>query len=132
MAGYNVIPALRFEDATSALAFYLDKLGFRLVRGGPGEANSSIQRGDAHLMIESAAGAFSPAYNSAIRLRLGGKSPTALYLEAQDLEDLYARANAEGVMIVDPLSPREWGQSEFTVEDPAGNWLTFWKATATS
>ena len=130
MADYNVIPSLRFEDTASALAFYLDKLGFTLVRGGPGEANSSIRRGDAHLMIESAADFYSPAYNSAIRQRLGGKSPIALYLEAQDLDEFYRRVSEDGGTIVDPLSPREWGQSEFTIEDPAGNWLTFWKATA--
>ena len=31
--------------------------------------------------------------------------------------------------IVDPLADRPWGQAEFTVEDPTGNWLTFWKRT---
>jgi uncharacterized glyoxalase superfamily protein PhnB len=32
-----------------------------------------------------------------------------------------------GATIIDPLADREWGQTEFTVEDPEGNWLTFWR-----
>jgi uncharacterized glyoxalase superfamily protein PhnB len=63
---------------------------------------------------------------------MGSSSPVALYIEALDLEDLYAKLNASDVEIVDPLADRPWGQAEFTVEDMLGNWLTFWKATPTS
>lgn len=128
MPGYNVIPSLRFQDVAQALDFYVGKLGFNLVRGGPEEANSSIERGDAHLMIEGAASFYSPGYNAAIRERIAGRSPTALYIEAEDLDALYASVTSAGLKVVDPLADREWGQTEFTVEDPGGNWLTFWKA----
>ena len=62
----------------------------------------------------------------AFRERLGSVSPNALYLETEDLDELYAALQDGGVTIVDPLADRPWGQAEFTVEDPAGNWLTFW------
>lgn len=127
MPGYNVTPSLRFADLPAALAFYVDTLGFRLVRGGPDEDNTSIERGDAHLMLEKAASYYSPEFNQAIRARLSGKSPNSLYIEAEDLRDLYAAAQQAGVQIADPIAVRPWGQTEFTVEDPAGNWLTFWK-----
>ncbi|MGE3076258.1 MAG: VOC family protein [Dehalococcoidia bacterium] len=127
MPGYNVIPSLRFADVPAALSFYIDTLGFHLVRGGPDEDNNSIARGDAHMMVEKAAAYYSAEYNAAIRARLAGKSPNALYIEAEDLRDLYASAQAKGAHIIDPIAPREWGQTEFTVEDPEGNWLTFWK-----
>lgn len=128
MPGYNVIPSIRVADVAKSLDFYLGPLGFELVRGGPTEDNTSIRRGDASLMIESVAAFYSPQYNEAIRSRLGSKSPNSLYIEAEDLEDLHARLIAASAPILDPLAPRDWGQSEFTVEDPDGNWLTFWKA----
>lgn len=132
MPGYNVIPSIRVRDVPRSLAFYLDTLGFELVRGGPTEDNTSIKRGDASLMIESAAAFYSPQYNEAIRARLGGSSPNSLYIEAEDLDTLLEAVTAAAVPIIDPLADREWGQSEFTLEDPDGNWLTFWKALASA
>ena len=31
--------------------------------------------------------------------------------------------------VVDPLADRPWGQAEFTVADPDGHWLTFWRTS---
>lgn len=45
-------------------------------------------------------------------------------------DELYARIEAAGGRIVDPLAPRPWGQRELTVEDGEGTWLTFWRADA--
>jgi uncharacterized glyoxalase superfamily protein PhnB len=110
-----------------ALAFYTDHLEFTLDSGGEGATNSSVTRGDARLMIETAADFYGDAYNEAIRERLGTPSSTALYIESDDLAGFHARLKAGGVVrIIDPLASRPWGQEEFTVEDPAGNWLTFW------
>lgn len=130
MPGYNVIPSIRVRDVPRALEFYIGTLGFELVRGGPDEENSSLKRGDASVMIEASGSHYSEAYNAAIRGRLGGKSPNALYIEAEDLEALVRRVGAAGAAVVDPVAERPWGQTEFTVEDPEGNWLTFWKALA--
>ena len=113
----------------AGLAFYVDRLGFTLERGGPTDDNSAIARDDARLMLEVAGDLYSPGYNEAIRRRLGTPSAMALYMEAPDLDELYARLEASGVEIVDPLADRPWGQHEFTVADPDGNWLTFWRAS---
>jgi len=128
MPGQGVIPAIRIRDVAAALAFYVDRLGFSLERGGPTDENSVIARGDARLMIEGAGDLYSHGYNEAIRRRLGTASAVALYIEAPDLNELYARVEASDVEIVDPLADRPWGQSEFTIADPDGNWLTFWRA----
>lgn len=125
---YAVIPSIRVRDVPGALKFYTDVLGFFLVRGGPEEVNSSLRLGEAHIMIESASAFYSTEYNEAIQSRIGGASPNAMYIEAPDLDAVYAAVKASGAPVLDPLAPRDWGQSEFTVEDPAGNWLTFWKA----
>ncbi len=126
---YGVIPSIRVRDVKQALDFYQSTLGFTLARGGPDEDNSSLDRGDAHIMIESPTAFYSDAYNAAIRERMGGRSPGALYIEATDLDELHDSVKAAGGNVIDPLAERPWGQSEFTVEDPEGNWLTFWKAT---
>lgn len=126
MSGWGVIPSIRVENFADALAFYVGQLGFT-AEGRAAEPNASIVRGDARLMLETAADLYGDGYNEAIRRRLGGASPNALYVEAEDLEDLYAALQASGATIVDQLADRPWGQAEFTVEDPSGNWLTFWK-----
>jgi uncharacterized glyoxalase superfamily protein PhnB len=127
MAGQGVIPAIRVRDMAPALAFYLDKVGFTLERGGPKDDNSAVARGDARLMLETAEDMYSDGYNQAIRGRLGSPSAIALYIEAPDLEALYDRVRAAGVRVLDPIADRPWGQSEFTIEDPDGTWLTFWR-----
>lgn len=129
MAGHGVVPAVRIGDMKQALAFYVDKLGFTLERGGPSDDNSALVRGDGRLMLETTGDLYSAPYNDAIRDRLGSRSAIALYLEAPDLEALYDRVRDAGVRVVDPLADRPWGQAEFTVEDPDGTWLTFWRST---
>ncbi len=125
---YGVIPSIRVRNIPAALDFYTNGLGFEILRGGPEETNNSLKRGDAQIMLEAAGEFYAPAYNAAIRERIGTKSSIALYIEAPDLDELHARASAAGANVIDPLASRDWGQSEFTVEDPEGNWLTFWKA----
>ena len=130
MSGWGVIPSIRVGDLPEALDYYVGQLGFE-AEGEPDEPNVSLVRGDARVMLESGeAGFYGAEYNTAIRQRLGAASPNALYMEAEDLEELHRSLQESGVTIVDPLADRPWGQAEFTVEDPFGNWLTFWKKRA--
>jgi uncharacterized glyoxalase superfamily protein PhnB len=126
MSGWSVIPSIRVADLAEALDFYVGRLGFNS-EGAAEHGNVSVVRGDARVMLETTADFYGDDYNAAIRQRLGSASPNALYMEADDLEDLYRALQESGAQIVDPLADRPWGQAEFTVEDPAGNWLTFWK-----
>ena len=127
MTEWGVIPSIRVRDMAEALAFYRGTLEFTLDRGSDSEINSSLTRGDAHVMVETATDLYGDEYNAAIRQRLGTPSCIALYMEAADLSEFHARLVAAGARIVDPLAARPWGQEEFTVEDHEGNWLTFWK-----
>lgn len=127
MPDYGVIPSIRVADMAQALTFYESVLGFRVRRGGPSAEHCSLERGSATIMLEAAAGFYSPGYNAAIRERMGSPSAIALNVQADDLEKLLERVAEAGATIIDPLADREWGQTEFTVEDPEGNWLTFWR-----
>ena len=122
------ILSLRVRDMAKALGFYLGPLEFKLKRGGEAETNCVVSRGDAELMLETAADHYGDEYNAAIRKRLGSLSSAAIYIEASDLAGFQARLEAAGARIIDPLKERPWGQSEFTVEDHEGNWLAFWQA----
>ena len=127
MADWGVIPSIRVRDMGVALAFYQD-LGFTVARGDATADNCSLDRGSAHIMLEVPTAFYSPAYNEAIRRRVSTPGAIALYIEAPDLEELSGKAEADGLTVIDPLADRPWGQAEFTLEDPDGNWLTFWKA----
>ena len=111
----------------AAVELYTGPLGFDVLRGSAAEGNVAIGRGDNRLMLESAGAFYSEEYNAAIAQRLGTPSAGSQYLEADDLVELYAQVAAAGLRIVDPLADRPWGQTEFTVEDGEGNWLSFWK-----
>jgi uncharacterized glyoxalase superfamily protein PhnB len=124
---WGVIPSIRVRDMAEALAFYRGTLEFTLDSGGDDASNSSLTRGDAHVMIETAVDHYSDEYNAAIKERLGKPSSIDLYMEASDLRAFYSRLEAAGARIVDPLATRPWNQDQFTIEDHEGNWLTFWK-----
>jgi uncharacterized glyoxalase superfamily protein PhnB len=126
VSGFGVTPTIRIKDMAEALAFYTGPLEFTLERGGEGEANCALTRGDARVMLETLGDFFGPEYNAAIRERYGSPSGISLYIEASDLAAFQSRLRQAGVRIVDPLADRPWGQAEFTVEDHEGNWLSFW------
>ena len=128
MPGWGVIPSIRVKDMKSALDFYERQLGFVLKRGSPDEENCSLDFGDAHIMLETATSFYSPGYNDAIKARIGFPGSGSLYIEAPELEALWKRVGELGLTVVDPLADRVWGQTEFTVEDPDGTWLTFWRS----
>ena len=76
MTEWGVIPSIRVRDMAEALAFYRGPLEFTLDSGGEAASNSSLTRGDAHVMIETAADHYGDGYNAAIRERLGHPRPS--------------------------------------------------------
>src|SRR5690606_15376322 len=117
MAGWAVIPTIRVPDMDAAIAFYRDKLGFRLDRDDYSPVNNSLVRGDARIQLETPGDLFGAGYNEAIRRRMDSVSATTLYMEADDIDELYARVGELGITIVDPLGERPWNLREFTIED---------------
>ena len=77
------------------------KLGFELLRGGPTEEHCSLAQSDARLMLEKPASFYSEPHNEAIRQRLGTPSAMALYIEAPDVEELYAKVTTGRLRVVD-------------------------------
>jgi uncharacterized glyoxalase superfamily protein PhnB len=129
VSGSSLVPAIRVTDMAAAIEFYRDRLGFTVERGGPEDGNVALSFGDARIMLDSVpTDYYSASYNDAIAKRMGASAPTALYIESPDLDAYYERLEEGGIEIVDPIADRPWGQREFTVADPHGNWLSFWRA----
>jgi uncharacterized glyoxalase superfamily protein PhnB len=129
VSGSSLVPAIRVPDLATAIEFYRDRLGFTLERGGPDDGNVALSFGDARVMLDGVPTDFySPSYNEAIARRMGASSSMALYIEAPDLDPYFERLKKAEIAIVDPIADRSWGQREFTVADPYGNWLSFWRA----
>ena len=129
VSGSSLVPAIRVSDMDAAIHFYRDELGFKVERGGPEDANVALSFGDARIMLDRVpTDYYSASYNEAIARRMGVSAPTAFYIESPDLDAHYERLVEAGIEIVDPIADRAWGQREFTVADPNGNWLSFWRA----
>ena len=111
MTEWSVVPAIRVPDMSAGIEFYVDRLRFRVERGGPNEGNVSLSFGQARVMLDSVPTEYySPAYNEAINGRIGSASALALYIEAPNLDAYYARVGEQGVRWSIP-SPTDHGVS---------------------
>lgn len=129
MPGSPAIVAFRFPDLAKARQFYVDVLGFTVERHADEHENMAVSLGGARMMLEAdATNLFGDDYNKMIVARRENPGPNSIYVEAADLDALYQRCQDQGLRIVDPIGARPWGQREFTIEDPAGNFLSFWGA----
>lgn len=126
--GSPVIPALRYADAATAIAFLCDVLGFerRLVVDGP---NGSILHAELTIgaggmvMLGSADPAGTDKY-----MRLPGEASgvtMTCYVTVPEIDAHYARAVAGGAAILRPIEDQEYGGRDYTCRDPEGNIWTF-------
>jgi catechol 2,3-dioxygenase-like lactoylglutathione lyase family enzyme len=109
-----VVPVLPVQDLTRAIEFY-ERLGFTAKRYRDGDFYAFIQRDGRELHL-SKTPELVPEHN-VVRVYFYLGEGTAVALEAQ------CRAN--GMTIVQPLTPREWKMKEFVLRDPDGNLLIF-------
>jgi len=128
-------PNLMVEDVNRTVAFYLDALGFTFVLGvvegtkdsvvdwpPPGPlAFAMVQSGEAHLMFQTRASLAAELPRLA-GTRVGGS--LVIYLECDDLDDLYARVSEKAPFVKAPHTTF-YGSRECSIEDVNGYVLTF-------
>ena len=111
----QVNPILGTRDVGRAVAFYVDRLGFRLkFRAGapPAEYVGLLRDGvELHMQFQY------PHEMGTLRLRIHVDDPDALYAEYRDKEVFYSRTE---------LRDTPWGTREFGLYDPDRNALTFY------
>lgn len=119
----SVIP-LRFVASVDSLRdFYMEQLGFDHLMGMIGKDGqldfAIVQRGGAMLMLA--------------RPQDGGSLTAGaleIYVEAEDVDAYHAELSGRGVAIAQAPATQWWGDRNFSIVDPAGHTLWFYKTVA--
>jgi len=113
-------PLLFIDDMTRSLAFYVDKLGFELVRDAKGSDGKTfwcrVQRGGVSLMLQTACDEDGPAH-------LRGKG-VGFYFICDDTDAVHAELAARGLKL-DPPTNAVYGMRQLYFNDPDGYSLCF-------
>ena len=122
MGVLGVIPVVKVDDLDKALDFYTSALGFHeTFRWGdpPFYAGVSIEVPD-------------QATQSALHLNQTADEPGRgeLYVSVDDVDAAFSRVQAAGVAIEVELKDQPYGMRDFSVRDPAGNFVTVGQPTA--
>ena len=115
----KVAPEFFVRDVAAAVQFYVDKLGFVVLRQEPDFAVVAL--GDAHVLL---------AHESIApdRAELAGTTRGAglnVRIMVDDVDEIYERAKANGVRIVHDIRDRPYGLRDFIFADPDGFMLRF-------
>jgi len=110
-------PQFLVEDLARSIAYY-EKLGFTF--GEPWEGFYAIGLLDGlEIHLKEA-----PKPEAERRYRREHEHLDAA-AGVDGIEAFYARCTANGVRIIKPLAPTEWGTMDFYIEDPDGNIVSF-------
>ena len=115
----KVAPEFFVRDVGASVRFYVEKLGFVLLRQEP--VFAVVALGDAHVLL---------AHESIApdRAELGSTTRGAgvnVRIMVDDVDAVYERAKANGVRIVHDIADRYYGLRDFIVADPDGFMLRF-------
>lgn len=116
----GLAPMLNTTDIRATIAFYTERLGFRLDGCWPDDAPCwcSLRRGDVHLMFTD-----HPHWR-AEPARMTGR----LYVYVDDVPALYERVR-DCVKVIEPPEVRIYGMHEFAIADCNGYQLVFGQRT---
>ncbi len=127
--GGSIIPTLRYTDGAGAIEWLCETFGFEQHLVVPNEdgsiAHAELTLGDAMIMLGSAAG--EGDYRKWVQppARSGDVVHFGIYVVTPDVEAHYARALAQGVEILLPLTEQDYGGSDYTCRDLQGYVWTF-------
>jgi uncharacterized glyoxalase superfamily protein PhnB len=105
---HHAIPILRVEDIETSLAYYVEKLGFKLDWRTP--VFLSVTRDKCSLMLCQGG---------------QGRAGTWLWTAVKDADELHEELKARGAKILQGPANYEWGSREFMVMDPDSHVLRF-------
>lgn len=124
-AGSSVIvasePQVFVSDLEAANAFYVDKLGFKVVLSyGEPPFYAQIARDGGRLNLRRVSG---PVFDSGFRSREADALSATLTLD--DAKPLFLEFQKAGVAFHQTLKTEPWGARTFIVQDPDGNLIAF-------
>ena len=119
----ELVPQLRTTDLERAIRFYTKKLGFVLsFRYQDFYAGVSCGDRMIHLKLVDDPDPGIDFVRSGQHLHL--------HFAVRDIKTAFRQVQEAGVKIVEGISDRPWGITEFVIEDPDGHTLYFGSATA--
>ncbi|MDE0177330.1 MAG: VOC family protein [Gammaproteobacteria bacterium] len=119
----ELVPQLRTSDLERAIGFYTRKLGFALsFRYQDFYAGVSCGDRMIHLKLVDDPDPGIEFVRSGQHLHI--------HLGVRDIHAAFRQVQEAGVKIVEEISERPWGMTEFVIEDPDGHTLYFGSASA--
>jgi len=124
--GYNTVtPYLIIKGAAQAIEYYKKVFGATVIErmDAPGGrvAHAEMKIGDSIIMLADENPQMAiPGHGSATAI---GGSPVSLYLYLPDVDDVVAKAKAEGAKILKPVANQFYGDRSGFLQDPFGH---FW------
>ena len=115
---YQITPFLHVPDMQEALAFFCDLLTFELKARHTNYAYIDLAGCGLRLLEEPSR-----------KLQTDGKPRVTVYVDVADIEAVYAKLSPAFSSLpadrVEPLKNMPYGQREFQVRMPDGDWLNF-------
>lgn len=124
MTHQTIVPAFRANDAQALIDWLRDTFGFAehmiVPDGEGGIAHAQLEWRGSLVMLGSARG-----HADFMDVTIGKASLSLTAESAEQVDDLYRRAQDAGAPIVTPLEETEYGSHAFTTQDPEGNFWHF-------
>lgn len=120
----TIIPALRYRNARAAIDWLCHVFGFarHAVYAAPDGSigHAELTLGNGMIMLGSTKDD-EYSKNFASPEECGGKETSSAYIVVPNADEVYARAQAAGAVVVRPLQDTPYGSREFGVKDPEGH-----------
>ena len=120
----TIMPTLRYKEAPGAIEWLCKVFGFEKhaeyanVDGTIGHAELTL--GGGMIMLGSAKDdEYGKSFTSPGEV--GGKETRSAYIVVANADEVFARAQAAGAVVVRPLQNTDYGSREFGVRDPEGH-----------
>jgi len=124
MTRQTIVPAFRANDAQALIDWLRDTFGFAehliVPDGEGGIAHAQLEWRGSLVMLGSARG-----HADFMDVTIGKASLSLTAESAEQVDDLYRRAQDAGAAIITPLDETEYGSHAFTTQDPEGNFWHF-------
>ena len=107
----RIAPELPVADLRESLAYYEQKLGFRIAMTMPDREYAIVERDDVaiHLFRDNARDC----------------SPVGIHVFTADLDALHAELQQRGASVTQEIRRKPWGNRDFRVLDDSGNVIKF-------
>ena len=130
MAGPNIIPSLRYQDAPAAIDWLCKAFGFEPHLVVPGE-NGTIAHAqlvlDGGMIMLGSSGAHGGGYDELVKApgEVGGIGTQSPYVVVEDADLHHARAVEAGAEVLLPVEDASYGGRGYTCRDVEGHVWTF-------